>query len=114
MAGATAGAVFVTALPLLMTRYADQLPLVATPGSGDGSIGPTEASRYLYGAAIVVILLYAPDGLHGLARRTRARLRRRPPVTGPPGTGPSSGAPSAETDTAGDTATTARAKEHTP
>ncbi|WP_042170573.1 branched-chain amino acid ABC transporter permease [Streptomyces sp. NBRC 110035] len=78
-AGATAGAVFVTALPLLMTRYADQLPLVAAPGSGDGSIGPTEAARYLYGAAIVLALLYAPDGLHGLVRRARDRVRRRRP-----------------------------------
>ncbi len=102
VAGATAGAVFVTALPLLMTRYADQLPLVATPGSGDGSIGPTEASRYLYGAAIVVILLYAPDGLHGLARRTRARLRRKSPDAGPTSRPPAT------------TANAARTKEHTP
>jgi branched-chain amino acid transport system permease protein len=86
VAGATVGAVFVTALPLLMTRYADRLPLVATPGSGEGSIGPTEAARYLYGAAIVVILLYAPDGLLGLARRARAHLARR--FTRPAPTGP--------------------------
>ena len=86
VAGATAGAVFVTALPLLMTRYADQLPLVAAPGTTDGTVGPTEAARYLYGAAIVLILLFAPDGLHGLVRRLRARLRGRraapPPVAG--------------------------------
>ncbi|MEU3936972.1 branched-chain amino acid ABC transporter permease [Streptomyces sp. NPDC029044] len=85
VAGATAGAVFVTALPLLMTRYADQLPLVAAPGTTDGTVGPTEAARYLYGAAIVLILLFAPDGLHGLARRLRARLRGR--RTAPPPTG---------------------------
>nr|WBO82114.1 branched-chain amino acid ABC transporter permease [Streptomyces sp. SBE_14.2] len=77
VAGATAGAVFVTALPLLMTRYADQLPLVAAPGTTDGVVGPTEAARYLYGAAIVLILLFAPDGLHGLFRRARARIRSR-------------------------------------
>ncbi|WP_345618063.1 branched-chain amino acid ABC transporter permease [Streptomyces ziwulingensis] len=104
VAGATAGAVFVTALPLLMTRYADQLPLVAAPGSGDGSLGPTEAARYLYGAAIVVILLFAPDGLRGLARRTRARLGRRPPRPAPSDTGAEPRPP----------ATAARAKEHTP
>lgn len=85
VAGATAGAVFVTALPLLMTRYADQLPLVAAPGTTGGTVGPTEAARYLYGAAIVLILLFAPDGLHGLVRRLRARLRSRraaPPSAG--------------------------------
>lgn len=79
VAGAAAGAVFVTALPLLMTRYADQLPLVTAPGAGDGGIGPTEAARYLYGAAIVLVLLYAPDGLRGLVRRVHARLRPAAP-----------------------------------
>ncbi|GGL63156.1 branched-chain amino acid ABC transporter permease [Streptomyces fumigatiscleroticus] len=104
VAGATAGAVFVTALPLLMTRYADQLPLVAAPGSAEGSIGPTEAARYLYGAAIVVVLLYAPDGLHGLARRTRARLRR----------GRSAPLPSDPATPSRPAASAVRAKEHTP
>ncbi|KOV72158.1 branched-chain amino acid ABC transporter permease [Streptomyces sp. AS58] len=99
VAGATAGAVFVTALPLLMTRYADHLPLVAAPGSAEGSVGPTEAARYLYGAAIVLVLLYAPDGLHGLTSRVRARLGRRRPLT------PAASPPSASA---------ARAKEHTP
>ncbi|AMW08317.1 branched-chain amino acid ABC transporter permease [Streptomyces qaidamensis] len=101
VAGATAGAVFVTALPLLMTRYADQLPLVAAPGTTDGTVGPTEAARYLYGAAIVLILLFAPDGLHGLARRLRARLRSRRAAPPPAGTTsaslpPTSAAPAKE------------------
>ncbi|MFI8193619.1 branched-chain amino acid ABC transporter permease [Streptomyces sp. NPDC085946] len=104
VAGATAGAVFVTALPLLMTRYADQLPLVAAPGSADGAVGPTEAARYLYGAAIVVVLLYAPDGLHGLVRRARARLARRGPGAPAPDPGPAPEHPAAPV----------RPKEHTP
>ncbi|MFE8991428.1 branched-chain amino acid ABC transporter permease [Streptomyces collinus] len=104
VAGAAAGAVFVTALPLLMTRYADQLPLVAAPGTTDGTVGPTEAARYLYGAAIVLILLFAPDGLHGLARRLRARLRSRRAAPPPSGTT----APSQPT------ASAVRAKEPTP
>lgn len=105
VAGATAGAVFVTALPLLMTRYADQLPLVAAPGSAEGAVGPTEAARYLYGAAIVLILLYAPDGLHGLARRAGDRLRRRRSRTpADPTDRPSPPQPTAA----------ARPKEHTP
>ncbi|MFE9776247.1 branched-chain amino acid ABC transporter permease [Streptomyces sp. NPDC005931] len=104
VAGATAGAVFVTALPLLMTRYADQLPLVAAPGSTDGTVGPTEAARYLYGAAIVLVLLYAPDGLHGLARRLKDRMRRRPKTAPSPDPVPS---PRPQ-------AAAARTKEHTP
>ncbi|MFI2433495.1 branched-chain amino acid ABC transporter permease [Streptomyces sp. NPDC018693] len=101
VAGATAGAVFVTALPLLMTRYADQLPLVTAPGATDGGVGPTEAARYLYGAAIVVVLLYAPDGLHGLTRRLRDRLRSRRARPAPE---PSDSQP----------ASAVRPKEHTP
>ncbi|GAA3560174.1 branched-chain amino acid ABC transporter permease [Streptomyces osmaniensis] len=104
VAGATVGAVFVTALPLLMTRYADQLPLVAAPGTTDGPVGPTEAARYLYGASIVLILLFAPDGLHGLVRRLRARLRRS--RTAPP--------PSNATSPSQSTAPAVRAKEPTP
>ncbi|CAM5569924.1 hypothetical protein SVIOM74S_08674 [Streptomyces violarus] len=104
VAGATAGAVFVTALPLLMTRYADQLPLVAAPGTTDGAVGPTEAARYLYGAAIVLILLFAPDGLHGLVRRLRARLRSR--RTAPP--------PADAASPSQPPASAVRAKEPTP
>ncbi|MFF8674122.1 branched-chain amino acid ABC transporter permease [Streptomyces sp. NPDC015242] len=104
VAGATAGAVFVTALPLLMTRYADQLPLVAAPGTTGGTVGPTEAARYLYGAAIVLILLFAPDGLHGLVRRLRARLRHRRSAPPPRATAPATPSP----------APSARAKEPTP
>ncbi|MEV6612744.1 branched-chain amino acid ABC transporter permease [Streptomyces sp. NPDC051051] len=111
VAGATAGAFFVTALPLLMTRYADQLPLVAAPGTGgEGAIGPTEAARYLYGAAIVVILLYAPDGLHGLTRRVRARLR---PARSPDRT-PSAPPPTTIDASSASPDSPARAKEHTP
>lgn len=105
VSGAVAGAVFVTALPLLMTRYADQLPLVTAPGSAEGTVGPTEAARYLYGAAIVLVLLYAPDGLHGLARRARDRIRRRRARTSAPPTAAS--APPQP-------AAPARPKEHTP
>ncbi len=105
VAGAAAGAVFVTGLPLLMTRYADQLPLVTAPGSAEGTVGPTEAARYLYGAAIVLVLLYAPDGLHGLARRARDRVRRRHTRT--PGTEPSVPTPPQP-------AAAARTEEHTP
>ncbi|WP_236244791.1 branched-chain amino acid ABC transporter permease [Streptomyces sp. CC210A] len=112
--GATAGAVFVTALPLVLARHADKLPLVGAEG-GDAALGPTEAGRYLYGAAIVLVLLYAPEGLRGLASRLPARLvsaagrrragRRSPggPPTGPPAGHAPGPAPS-----------TAPAKEHLP
>ncbi|MFF6997065.1 branched-chain amino acid ABC transporter permease [Streptomyces sp. NPDC008313] len=118
VAGAAAGAVFVTALPLLMARYAEQLPLVAAPGAPGHGVGPTEASRYLYGAAIVLVLLFAPDGLSGLTRRAAARLRRAraaPPAataaSGPPPTDPPTDDPAASTPAA--PATDPRHKERT-
>ncbi len=72
--------------------------------STEGAVGPTEAARYLYGAAIVLVLLYAPDGLHGLVRRARDRLRRRRTPT----TAPHTAVPSPRAGRA------ARPKEHTP
>jgi branched-chain amino acid transport system permease protein len=66
--GAAAGAVFVTALPLILNHYSGSLPLLAEPGSG--GVGASELSRFLYGAAIVAVLLFARDGLAGLVRRS--------------------------------------------
>jgi branched-chain amino acid transport system permease protein len=67
--GAAAGAVFVTALPLILNHYSGSLPLLAEPGSG--GVSASEFSRYVYGAAIVAALLFAREGLAGLARRAR-------------------------------------------
>jgi branched-chain amino acid transport system permease protein len=71
--GAAVGALFVTALPLVLAHYSGSLPLLADPGSG--GVGAAELSRFLYGAAIVVVLLFAHDGLAGLARRTSLRFK---------------------------------------
>ncbi|WP_051722928.1 branched-chain amino acid ABC transporter permease [Streptomyces albus] len=80
--GAAVGALFVSALPLVIARYADQLPLIEAPGAPGNAVGPADAARYLYGAAIVLILLRAPGGLSGLLhsgklRRFRAGVRPR-------------------------------------
>lgn len=69
--GAVLGAVLVTALPLVFLHYADSLPLVATPGSDGLQSG--DAARFLYGAAVVAVLIYAPRGLAGLTLRFRRR-----------------------------------------
>ncbi|MGW2594038.1 branched-chain amino acid ABC transporter permease [Streptomyces sp. NPDC001515] len=61
VAGAVVGAAFVTLLPQLLTHYSDSLPLVSAPGTG--GLSPGEASRYLYGAAVVAVVLFLPGGL---------------------------------------------------
>src|SRR4051795_9660623 len=71
--GAVLGAVFVSVLPQALDHWSDSLPLLAEPG-GDG-LSASQAARILYGAAIIVVLLYAPGGLASLGRK----LRRRPP-----------------------------------
>ncbi len=68
--GAALGALFVSALPLVFQRYADIIPLVSA-SRGDPGIAPGEAARFLYGLAIILIILYEPGGLAGLARRFR-------------------------------------------
>ncbi len=70
--GAVLGALFVTALPLVFQRYADAIPFVTS--SGGSGLAAGEAANYLYGLAIILIILFEPGGLAGIARR----LRRRP------------------------------------
>jgi branched-chain amino acid transport system permease protein len=70
VAGAVVGGVFVSLLPQVLNRYSDALPLVSAPGTG--GIAPGEASRYLYGAAVVAVVLFLPGGLVRLAARRPA------------------------------------------
>lgn len=69
VSGAALGAVFVTALPLVLDRYSDALPLLAAPG--EPGLGANLAARLLYGLAIILVLLFARDGLAGLWRHRR-------------------------------------------
>ncbi|MEU4534207.1 branched-chain amino acid ABC transporter permease [Streptosporangium sp. NPDC023825] len=75
VAGAVIGAIFISMLPQLLSRYSDALPLVAEPGSG--GVSPAEAARILYGAAVVAVVLFLPGGLLGLAGRLRLAVDRR-------------------------------------
>ncbi len=72
--GAVAGALFVTALPLVLDEYSGSVPGLSEPGSG--GVSYAEASRYAFGALIVVIILIQPAGLTGIARRVSNRVRR--------------------------------------
>ncbi len=79
--GAIAGAVLITALPQIFTKYADSLPLVSEAG-GEG-LQASQAARFLYGAAVVAVLIYAPQGLAGLARRFSTRRATTQPTIQP-------------------------------
>lgn len=70
--GAAAGAVFVSALPLVLDRYSGAIPFLAPPGTG--GFGATHLSRVLYGLAILVVLLFARGGLAGLFRSPGHRM----------------------------------------
>jgi branched-chain amino acid transport system permease protein len=87
VAGAALGAAFVTALPLVFQQFADVLPLVSAPGEGGISAGV--AARFLFGAAIVFVVLFEPGGLAGFANRFR---RRGVPGRGSPSASPASAA----------------------
>src|SRR4051794_32971871 len=80
--GAALGALFVSALPLVFQRYADVVPFVSSGGLGGIAAG--EAARYLYGLAIVLVIMFAPGGLAGIARRLRSGRTRRGGLPGPP------------------------------
>jgi len=65
--GAIIGAALVVCLPQLLDHYASSLPLVAA--AGDEGLQPADASRFLYGAAVVAVLIFLPGGIAGLFRR---------------------------------------------
>ena len=76
--GAALGAVVVSALPLVFQQYADSLPLVSSQGGGGVSAGL--AARFLYGLFIILIVMFQPAGLAGLAQRISRPRRSRPPA----------------------------------
>jgi branched-chain amino acid transport system permease protein len=81
--GAMVGALFVTALPLVLAQYSDALPFLAAPGSG--GLDPATTSRILYGLAIIAVLVFLRGGLAGAFRRLRGRGRGSvAPVSGAP------------------------------
>jgi branched-chain amino acid transport system permease protein len=67
--GAIVGALFVTALPLVLAQYSSSLPFLAAPGSG--GLDPSTLSRLLYGVAIILVLIFLRGGLAGAFRRLR-------------------------------------------
>jgi branched-chain amino acid transport system permease protein len=78
LAGGVAGAVLITVLPAVLSRYSDALPLLAQPGQA--GVGAAEAARFLYGAAVVAVLLFAPGGLAQLLRPSSVKEPSHEPI----------------------------------
>lgn len=74
IAGASAGAVFVSVLPLLLVQYSSQLPFLSAPGSG--GLDAATLSRLVYGVAIIAVLIFLRGGLSGALRRAGVRTER--------------------------------------
>lgn len=73
--GAALGAVFVSALPQLLVQYSSDFPFLSQPGSGGVDAGTF--ARFVYGAAIVLVVLFEPGGIAATGRRITGRRRRR-------------------------------------
>lgn len=70
--GAIVGATFVTALPALFQQYSDVIPFLAQPGSG--GLDAATLAKFLYGGAVVFVLLVEPGGLGAVGRRFIGRI----------------------------------------
>ncbi|UDY23676.1 branched-chain amino acid ABC transporter permease [Nocardioides sp. Kera G14] len=68
--GAVFGAAFVTSLPLLLNKFSDQLPFLASPGSNGYT--PGVVAQIVYGVVVVAVIIGRPDGV---ASFFRARSR---------------------------------------
>lgn len=69
LGGAVFGATLVTALPLLLDQYSTWIPGLSQPGSG--GVSYAEMTRYFFGAIVILVVLFQPSGVAGLARRLR-------------------------------------------
>ena len=83
--GAVLGAVFVTALPLVFQEYAAALPFIVEPG--EPGIIASQAAAFLFGLAIILVVLFEPGGLVGLGHRLRHLRGRRTTGASHPGGG---------------------------
>jgi branched-chain amino acid transport system permease protein len=74
--GSLIGALIVTGLPLVLTQYAADFPLVAQPGQS-GGIDAGTLSQYVFGFVVILVLLArARAVLPAIRRAARAALHR--------------------------------------
>lgn len=84
VSGAVIGAAFVTALPLILSQYSDSIGFLAQAGSNGVTAG--QFSNFVFGAAIIVVILLAPGGLFALVSGSTGRpAKAAPPIQARPG-----------------------------
>lgn len=76
VSGALLGALFIRAMPEVVNQLSEYLPFVRQGMSTEGGITPPLLSGFLYGLALVLILLFEPDGLRSLLLRLGRTLRK--------------------------------------
>jgi len=76
VSGALVGALIVNGLPQVLALYSADLGWFS--GTGDGALTPILVSSFVYGAAIILVVLFEPGGLAAIGRRL-TRSRRQPP-----------------------------------
>jgi branched-chain amino acid transport system permease protein len=76
MGGSILGAVLVSSLPSVLSKYSNRIPGLAQTGTGGIDAGV--ASTFLYGAAIIALVLFEPGGLAGIGRRLRRAVAGGP------------------------------------
>ena len=73
--GALVGALIVNGLPQVLSLYSADLGLFT--GTGGDSLTPILISSFVYGAAIILVVLFEPGGLAAIGRRITDRARAR-------------------------------------
>jgi branched-chain amino acid transport system permease protein len=71
--GAVIGALIVYGTPQVLNLFADELGL----GDTLSGLSPTVISLYVYGFAVIAVVLFEPGGLAGIGRRVTAATGRR-------------------------------------
>ncbi len=75
VSGALVGALIVNGLPQILSLYSADLGWFS--GTGDGALTPILVSSFVYGAAIILVVLFEPGGLAAIGRRIFRRSTNR-------------------------------------
>jgi branched-chain amino acid transport system permease protein len=76
VSGAVLGALFLGPLPEFVQEWSEHIPLVRSDPSADGVIDVDNFNQLLFGALLILFLLFEPRGLAALWRRLKTRVGR--------------------------------------